>query len=79
MWFDKSEISKDLPNHIEFERVKMIKGLLFNVNADKSEDGTCMLDASKFCEMMSVPSKDCKDPEMVYNDFLLATVKTMQY
>ena len=74
-WFDETEYSKDPEYTNTFERVKMVKGLIFKTNAIEVEGKSQpVLEAEKLIDMLSLvgKSKNCKD----FYDFLFAPVKT---
>ena len=80
MWFDDVEVSKDREYSIPFERIKMIKETLFDVNCTTVEGREePVLRVEELIEMLRAPALAGKTKEhMEYNDFLLAKVKTIQ-
>jgi len=80
MWFDEVEVSKDREYSIPFERIKMIKETLFEVNCTTVEGREePVLRVEELIEMLRAPALAGKTKEhMEYNDFLLAKVKTIQ-
>ena len=80
MWFDDVEVSKDRDYSIPYERVRMVKELLFDVHCvtvDGKEEP--LLCAETLLEILREPARSVPHkPNMEYNDFLLAPVKTVQ-
>jgi hypothetical protein len=78
MWFDDVERSQDRDYSIPFERTRMIKETLFDVNC-RNIAGKVVLNVETLIEMLRMPAlsgqvKDLRE----YNDFLLAPVRTIQ-
>ena len=65
-----------MERHLEFNRIKMIKSCLFRINS-VDVDGKQMLKIDDYVSTMREPVSRCPGkPEMTYNSFLLAEVKT---
>ena len=80
MWIDDIEVSTDRDYSIPFERLRMIKELLFDVNCAKVDGKEePMLNVEELVEILREPAKSVPHkPNLEYNDYLLAPVKTVQ-
>ena len=79
MWLDECEASKDRDYSHHFDRVSMLKKILFSTNAtiDHPDGGKGVMMES-FVEMLRLPAARQKTAKR-FNDFLLAPVRPIQY
>ena len=74
MWFDQCEASMDRDYSEHFDRVSMLKKILFNANAPDGQG----LTMDTFVESLRIPAARQKNAKR-FSDFLLAPVKSIQY
>ena len=69
-WFDESEKSMDRENAFAFERVRMIKELLFKVHSSEG-----VMNVRHFSTTLGQIGQRAKTPEQCFNEVLFCEVK----
>lgn len=76
-WFDKTEDTQNKPGYHAFDRLGMLKDLLFRANSRMIEGhADPMVDIQDFCRILQTPLvQHPKSKFADYNEFLFAPIK----